>query len=168
MKHQHTQFEYEQLPVSSERILPAAPYPRQHIHGVFSNLEHVVRAVHGLRAAGYVARDIHTLASWDFVEAVAREQQKHNSLFQACKRLFSSLDDGFGDTYLRAAREGQHILAVRVCGCEQIPEARDLLTFHGGRLLKYVDAWTVTNLAPPLALQWAMSVLSSSVPVSRR
>jgi hypothetical protein len=29
---------YEQLPVSSERTFPAAPFPRKHVHGVIDNL----------------------------------------------------------------------------------------------------------------------------------
>jgi hypothetical protein len=167
LKYRNTQFEYEEIPVSSERRLPEAPYPRQYVHCAFSELERVVRAVYGLRAAGYPASDIHVLTSWDFVETVEREQQQQNSLLRAFRRLSSSIDEGFGDTYLRAARRGEHILAVRVPEKERLAQVRDLLAFHRARLIKYVDTWTVMDLTPPLALQWALSVLSSSVQVPR-
>lgn len=167
MNHRNTQIEQEELPVSSEQTFPTAPYPRQHVHCAFNDLEQLVRAVHGLRAAGYAAENIHVMTSWDYVDAVRREQQRHNGLARALRSLASLLDEGFSGVYLRAASQGQHVLAVRVSRSEQLAEVRDLLTFHRAQLIKYVDTWTVTDLTPPLALQWAMSVLASSVKIQQ-
>lgn len=168
MNHKNLLIAHEQLPVSSEQMFPAAPYPRQHVHCAFGDLEQVVRAVHGLRAAGYAAADIHVMASWDYLDAVKRERRHQNGLSRALKGLASLFDEGFGNIYLRAAAQGQHILAVRVSRSEQLAEVRDLLTFHRAHLIKYVDTWVVADLTPPLALQWAMSVLSSSVALPQR
>lgn len=168
MEYRNTHIEQEELPVSSEQTFPTAPYPRQHVHCAFSNLEQLVRAVHGLRAAGYAAEAIHVMASWDYVDAVKRERQRHNGLSRALRSLTSLLNEEFSGVYLRAASQGQHILAVRVSRSEQLAEVRDLLTFHRAQLIKYVDTWVVTDLMPPLALQWAMSVLASSVKIPQR
>ena len=43
----------EQLLVSSERTIPAAPYPSKYIHCALVDLKDAVSAVCGLRAAGY-------------------------------------------------------------------------------------------------------------------
>jgi hypothetical protein len=70
MNYAKIQDEYEQPPVSSQRTFPKAPFPRRYIHSVIDDLQDAMQAVHALRAAGYDDRDIHLMASWDFVEAV--------------------------------------------------------------------------------------------------
>ena len=160
MKDVQVLYKGDQVFVSSEQTLPVAPYPRNHIHCVVNDLKDAVSAVCGLRAAGYSSRDIHVLASWDFMEAVERNQCQPRGILKALIRLTSLLDDGFGDIYLREAREGRHILAVHLARREQIEEVRDLLIFHRAQLIKYVDAWAVADLHPSLAQAWAVSVLS--------
>src|SRR5258708_39253526 len=63
----------EQLPVSSQRTFPPAPFPRKYVHSVFDDLQDAMQAVHALRAAGYDVRDIHLMAGWGFFgESVGR------------------------------------------------------------------------------------------------
>jgi hypothetical protein len=125
----------EQLPVSSQRTLPAAPFPRKYVHSVFDDVQDAMQAVHTLRAAGYDDRDIHLMASWDFVEAVERRRTLLDFLF--------SIDY---DVYVHEARRGCHILAVRLARHEQKEQVRDLLAPHHAYLMKYVDTWTITDL----------------------
>lgn len=141
-----TSNEYEQLTVSSQRMLPAAPYPRKYVHSVFDDLQSAVQAVHTLRAAGYDARGISLMASWDFVEAVESQSQQHSRFSEALMYILSFVDDGF-DVYLREARRGHHILAVRLSRYKQIAQARDLLAPHQAYLVKYIDTWTVADLS---------------------
>ena len=131
---------YEQLSVSSERTFPAAPFPRKYVHSVFDDLQDAVQAVQALQTAGYDARDIHLMASWDYMEAVERRQ--------APMGFLSSIDEGFIDVYLREARRGHHILAVRLSRYEQILRVRNLLAAHHAHLVKYVDTWTFADLLP--------------------
>ena len=125
----------EQFPVSSQRTLPAAPFPRKYVHSVFDDVQDAVQAVHALRAAGYDGRDIHLMASGDFVEAVERRRTFLDFLF--------SIDY---DVYVHEARQGHHILAVRLARHEQKEQVRDLLAPHHAYLMKYVDTWTMTDL----------------------
>ena len=137
---------YEQLTISSQRTLPVAPYPRKHVHAAFDTLEDAVQAVRALRAAGYDLGDIALMASWDFVEAVEEEPQLDHRLGEALMRFLSFLDDSF-DVYLREARWGRHILAVRISRHEQIVQVRDVLVTHHARHVKYIDTWTVADLS---------------------
>ncbi len=125
----------EQFPVSSQRTLPAAPFPRKYVHSVFDDVQDAVQAVHVLRAAGYDGRDIHLMTSGDFVEAVERRRTFLDFLF--------SIDY---DVYVHEARQGHHILAVRLARHEQKEQVRDLLAPHHAYLMKYVDTWTMTDL----------------------
>ncbi|MFL5702533.1 MAG: hypothetical protein ACJ8AG_06840 [Ktedonobacteraceae bacterium] len=125
----------EQLPVSSQRTLPAAPFPRKYVHSVFDDVQDAVQAVHALRAAGYDDRDIHLMTSWDFVEAVERRRTLLDFLF--------SIDY---DVYMQEVRQGHHILAVRLFRQEQKEQVRDLLAPHHAYLMKYVDTWTINDL----------------------
>ena len=140
--------EYELLPVSSERTFPVAPFPHKYVHCVMDDLHDAVQAVYALRVAGYDARDIHVMASWDFVAAVERSYQQQNRLSKMLSRLISFFDEGFGEVYLHEALRGRHILAVRLCRNKQMVQARDLLASHHAHLIKYVDTWTVTDLLP--------------------
>jgi hypothetical protein len=134
------QQEYEQSSISSQRTLPAAPFPRKYVHSVFDDLQDAVQAVHVLRAAGYDTRDIHLMASWDYTEAVERGQTLMGFL--------SSFDEDVVDVYLHEARRGHHILAVRLSRYEQILQVRNLLASHHAHLMKYVDTWTFADLLP--------------------
>jgi hypothetical protein len=135
-----------QLPVSSERTFPAAPFPRQYIHCVVDDLRYAVQAVYVLRNAGYDARDIHVMASWDFIEAVERRDKQQNGLARILTRILTYLDDDFGDVYLNVALRGKHVLMVRLPAREQMEPVRDLLISQHAYLIKYIDAWTVTTL----------------------
>ena len=146
MNYAKLQERYEQAPVSSQRMFPATPFPRKYVHSVIDDLQYAVQAVYALRVAGYDARDIHVMASWDFVEAVERRHQ--NRLSKALTRFLSFIDEGFGDVYLHEACRGHHILAVRLSRPEQMEQVRDLLAAHQAYLMKYVDTWTVTDLPP--------------------
>ena len=135
-----TQDTYKQMFVSSERTFPAAPFPRKYVHSMFDDLQDAVQAVHTLQAAGYAARDIHLMASWDYREAVERRQ--------APIGFISSIDEDIVDVYLHEAYRGHHILAVRLPRYEQILPVRNLLAAHHAHLMKYVDTWTFANLLP--------------------
>jgi hypothetical protein len=134
----------EQLPVSSERMFPASPFPRKYVHSAIGSLRHAVQAVQALRAAGYDPRDIHVMASWDFVDAVEHKRQRRLSTLLS--RIASFFDEGFGDVYLHEARRGYHILVVRLSRASQMHQVRDLLLPYHVHLVKYVDAWTVADL----------------------
>jgi hypothetical protein len=131
---------YEQLSVSSERTFPAAPFPRKYVHSVFDDLQDAVQAVQALHAAGYAARDIHLMASWDYMEAVGQRR--------APMSFLSSIDEDIVDVYLHEARRGHHILAVRLSRYEQILRVRNLLAARHAHLMKYVDTWTFAHLLP--------------------
>ncbi|GAC1349573.1 MAG: hypothetical protein NVSMB27_23980 [Ktedonobacteraceae bacterium] len=136
------------MAVSSQQMFPAAPFPRKYVRGVFDDLHDAVQAVQALRAAGYDARDIHVMASWDFVEAVERGYQQQGSPSKTLIGFLPFLDDGFVDVYLREARRGRHILAIRPSRYEQIGQVRDLLAANRAHLVKYVDTWTAADLLP--------------------
>lgn len=138
----------DSLPVSSERILPLAPYPRSYIHGIVAHLSDAVQGVSLLRAAGYDASDIHILASWDYVEAYEQDIQRRGILPKMLWRLRSFFDEGFGDAYLRAACQGYHVLAIRLPNRDQVEPVRRLLAAYHVSLMKYVDTWVVADLPP--------------------
>src|SRR6266446_6389216 len=100
----------EQFPVSSQRTLPPAPFPRKYVHSVFEDIK-------------------------DAVEAVEQGRTFLDFLF--------SIDY---DVYTQVARQGHHILAVRLFRHEQKEQVRDLLAPHHAYLMKYVDTWTMTDL----------------------
>ena len=139
---------YEQAPVSSERTFPANPFPRKYVHSVIDSLEDAVKAVFALRVAGFDARHIHVMASWDYVEAVDRLHQHYNGLLKMLKRLYAFIDEGFAGVYLHEACQGHHILLVRLLRRDQLEQVGDLLASHQAYLMKYVDTWTVTDLQP--------------------
>ncbi len=168
MKDVQILYRNDQVCVFSEQTLPAAPYPRNYIHCVVDDLKDAVSAVCGLRAAGYENKDIHVLANWDFVQAVAHAQARQRGFAKILIRLTSLLDDGFGYTYLSEARQGRHVLAIRLARSEQVEQVRDLLIFHRAQLIKYVSAWAVADLQPSLAQAWAVSVLSTGPRVPYR
>lgn len=141
-----TQNIYEQLTVPSQRAFPAAPFPRKYVHSVFDDPQDAVQAVQALQAAGYDAGDIHFMASGDFVAAIEPRYQQRSSLMQTLMHFL--IDYGFDDVYLREARQGRHILAVRLARCEQLEPVRDLLAPHHAHHMKYVDTWTVADLLP--------------------
>ncbi len=132
-----TQEIYEHVSVSSELTFPPSPFPRKYVHSVFNDLQDAVQAVLALLVAGYAASDIHVMTGGHFVEAVERSQTLLSFLF--------SFDY---DVYLREARRGRFILAVRLSGCEQMNQVRDLLIPYHAFLMKYVDTWTMTELLP--------------------
>jgi hypothetical protein len=137
MIHTKTPDIYEHLSVPSQRTFPAAPFPRKYVHSVFDDLPNAMQAVHALQAAGYDVRDIHLMASWDYMEAVERRRTLMDFLF--------SIDY---DVYLHEARRGRYILAVRLSSYQQTAQMRDLLAPHHAHLIKYIDTWTVTDLSP--------------------
>lgn len=141
-----TQETVEQLAVSSERTLPANPFPRKYFHSVIDDLQDAVQAVFALRADGYQVRDIHVMSCWDYAEAVERKYRQQSRISKMLSRLISSFDEGFGDVYLHEARRGHHILAVRLSRSEEMEQVRDLLAPCHARLMKYVDTWTVIDL----------------------
>ena len=134
-----TQETFEKLVVAPEqtieRTLPTAPFPRKYVHSVFDNSQDTLQAFLTLLAAGYSTRDIHILVGQEYVEAVERGQTLIGFL--------TSIDL---DDYLREARRGCHILAVRLSRYEQIEQVRDLLAPHHARHMKYIDTWTVAQL----------------------
>ena len=152
----HTKIQNEQAPVSSERTFPASHFPRKFVHCAIDDLHNVVQAVLALRAAGFDARDIHVMASWDFKEAVERKYQQQNCLTKLLMRFLAFLDEGSGYVYLHKDLCEHHILMVRLSKREQIEEARILLSLYHAHDMKYVDTWTVTELSsiPEQAVQY--------------
>lgn len=138
---------YELAPVSSERSLPTAPFPRTYVHCVLNELRDAVLCVLSLRAAGYPPNDIHVLASWDFVDAVEHQRRQQPGLSRMLTRLWSCLDEGLGDVYLQEAQRGHHILLVRLSRHEQSEQVSTLLAPYHAHLMKYVDTWAVADLS---------------------
>ena len=134
------------------RRLPTHAY----IHGVLDDLYDAVEAVHASRSLGFDPGDIHVMASWDYVEAVERSRKGQDRLARMLTRLLTFLDEGFGDVYLHEALRGRHILAVRLARRERREQVRDVLASHHTRLIKYVDMWTVSDLAPALSITWTL------------
>jgi hypothetical protein len=125
----------EQLPVSTKRRLPAAPFPRKYVLSVFVDLQDARQAAYALRAAGFDERGIHILQSHDLVEAVAQDQSPFD--------IVTSIDY---DIYLREARRERSFLAVRPIGYAQLKQIRDLLAPHHAYLANYIDTWTLTEI----------------------
>lgn len=136
----------EQLAVSSQQTLPVTPYPAKHVHAAFDDLASAVQAVQALRAAGFDPQHITLMASWDFVAAVDTDKQQQRGFAEGIRRLLSFLDDSF-DVYLREARAGRHILAVRITRHEHIMQVRHVLAPQGAHLMKYIDTWTTADLS---------------------
>jgi hypothetical protein len=137
----------ETLPVSSERTFPATPFPSRYIHCAIDDLQFMVQTILALRADGFDPGAIHVMSCWDYADAVERREQQKNPLSRVFTRLLSFLDEGFSDVYLREALRGHHILMVRLSSDEQIERARALLASHYAHHIKYVDTWTVADLA---------------------
>lgn len=133
-------------PVSSERVFPVAPFPRNYVHCVMADLYDVVQAVQALRVAGYDPGDIHVMSCWDYVDAV--EQKQRGVLSKVFRRFLSFFDEGFSDAYLQEAMRGNHILVVRLASSEQTKLVRDLLLSHHAYLIKYMDVLMVADLVP--------------------
>lgn len=146
MQYTNTHFKYEEIRVSSEQTFPPTPFPYKYVHCVIDDLEYLVQAVHALRADGHAIKDIHVRTCWDFVEAFERKQQ--NNLTKMFSRIISFFDERFGDTYLKQAQQGHHILMLYIPNNKRIQRVCDLLTVHHAYLIKYVDTWTVTDLFP--------------------
>jgi hypothetical protein len=138
---------YERLPVSSERRLPEAPFPRKYVHCAFDQLRDAVYAVLALRAAGSVPKDIHVLASWDYVEAAEWRDQQRSHLAKVFTRFFPFFDEESNEVYLHEAHRGRHILVVRVPTTEQREQVCSLLALHHAHCIKYIDTWTVTSVS---------------------
>ncbi len=137
---------YEQAPVSSEQTLPAAPFPRKHVHCVVNSLDDAVHAVYALRAAGYDDKHIHVMSCWDFVEAAEQKHRQRSALSKMLAYCHAFLDEGFGNVYLHESYRKRHILAVRLSSPEQMYSVRDILLSHSADRIKYVDTWTVADL----------------------
>jgi hypothetical protein len=129
------QVDVDQLPISKERRLPPAPFPRKFVLSVFVDLRDARQAFYALRAAGFDERDIHILQSHDFVKSVTQDQ----SPFE----IITAIDY---DIYLREARRERSFLAVRPGGYAQLKQIRDLLAPHHAYLANYIDTWTTTEL----------------------
>jgi hypothetical protein len=129
------QVDGEQLPMTMERKLPAAPFPRKFVLSVFVDLQDARQAAFALHAAGFNERDIHILQSHEFVKAVTQDR----SPFE----IITSIDY---DIYLREAHRQRLFLAVRPDNYAQLNQIRDLLAPHHAYLANYIDTWTVTEL----------------------
>jgi hypothetical protein len=129
------QMDVEQLPMTMERKLPAAPFPRKFVLSVFVDLQEARQAAYTLLAAGFNERDIYILQCHEFVKSVTRDQ----SPFE----IITSIDY---DIYLREARRERSFLAVRPGSYAQLKQIRDLLVSHHAYLANYIDTWTVTEL----------------------
>jgi hypothetical protein len=132
-----TSYTMEELPGTRQQALPEASFPNKYVHSVLDDQQDALQASLTLIAAGYNAEDIHILTYESYVEATER---KHS-----IGDFVSSKDV---DDYLREARRGACILAVRVSGHEQAEQVRKLLAPHGARIMKHIDTWTVTPLLP--------------------
>jgi len=125
----------EQLPVTTKRRLPTAPFPRKYVLSVFVDLQDARQAAYALHAAGFNERDIHILKSHEFVNSVTQDQ----SPFE----IVTAIDY---DIYLREAHRERSFLAVRPTGYAQLKQIRDLLAPHHAYLANYIDTWTTTEL----------------------
>ncbi|GHO95378.1 hypothetical protein KSF_054260 [Reticulibacter mediterranei] len=151
MKHIEVQDTYE-LPVSSQREFPAHPFPSKYVHCVINDLQYMVQAVYMLRNAGFHASNIHVMASWDFIEAAEQKSRQQNRFAKMLTRFLSFMDDAFGDIYLHEARKGNHVLMIRLTDDRRIGHIYAILTAHYASCIKYVDSWTVIDLAPVSAI----------------
>ena len=125
----------EHMPLSKERRLPPAPFPRKFVLSAFVDLQDARQAAYALCAAGFNAQDIHILQSHEFVKSVTQDQ----SPFE----IITSIDY---DIYLREARRERSFLAVRPTSYGQLNQIRDLLAPYHAYLANYIDTWTVTEL----------------------
>jgi hypothetical protein len=146
VKTQETQKTNEQLTITSQRVFPAAPYPRKHVHCVFDNLQDVAEAVQALQSAGYNDDDIHVMSGWDFSTAIEQRYTQQSGLLQSLTHLF--FDYGFDNMYLHEARRGHHIVSVRPASYEQLTKVAAVLARHHARVVKYIGTWTMAELVP--------------------
>jgi hypothetical protein len=127
----------DHLQVTTERKLPAIPFPRKYVLSVFVDLQDAMQAAQALRDAGFDEQGIHVLLGREFAEAVTQDQSPFH--------IVTSIDY---DIYQREASRGRSFLAVRPASYAQLKEIRDLLAPHGAYLATYIDNLTLTELLP--------------------
>jgi len=132
--------------ITSRRVFPATPYPRNYVHCVFDDLQDVALAIEALQSAGYNTGDIHVMSGQDFSTAIEQRSLQQGSLLQSLTHLF--FDYGFDGMYLHEARRGHHIVSVRPVGYEQVARVAAVLARHHARVVKYIDTWTIAQFVP--------------------
>lgn len=133
----HESLMVEQVPGTSQQMLPTAPFPRKYVHSAFVNLQDAQQAAQALLAAHFDERDIYVLESHDFAEAVSRGQS-----------FLDSLTSMVYEVYLNEASRKRAFLAVRPRSYAQLNQIRDLLAPHHAYLVRYIDTWSMTELLP--------------------
>jgi uncharacterized membrane protein len=131
-----------------DRAEPPIGFPRDHVLGVIDRPEEADGAAQALRDAGIAAEDVHVIHGQEAQLLEENLKQRH-PLLHAMQIWFLSSDMGDPATdYLRAARRGGTILAVRIRDGGQVERVGQVLAQHHAHLVRHFTAVTTTVLAP--------------------
>jgi hypothetical protein len=127
---------------------PPATFPEDHVLGVIALPEEAERAAQALADAGIDAGDVHLIPSQE-AHLVRENLMQRNPFLQRLQSwLLSSNVGDPAEAYLRAARAGGNILAVRIRDDEQVGTVGRVLAQHHARGVRYFTAWSTTELVP--------------------
>ena len=125
---------------------PPASFPQDHVLGVIDRPEEAERAAQALRDAGIDAGDVHLIPSQQAHLVEENLRRRHPVLHGLQEWLLGSNVGEPADAYLRAARGGGNILAVRIRDKGQVDLVGRILAQHHGYLLRYFSAWSTAVL----------------------
>ncbi len=129
---------------SSGAFLSPLGFPSHCVVGVIHSQQDAQQAIEELSAMGYGDEDIYFVASQRILAAAEQKTSRFQKILSYL-RYFS--DDGFAvDSYIEAAKQGHHILAVQTTGDERIELVRAVLAKVGAHGLRYFSGWTVSHL----------------------
>lgn len=127
---------------------PPATFPQDHVLGVIALPEEAERAALALADAGIDAGDIHLIRSEEAHLVRENLLQRNPFLYRLQSWLLSSNAGDPAAAYLRAARGGGNILAVRIRDDEQVGLVGRVLAQHHAHQVRSFTAWSTTELVP--------------------
>ncbi len=125
---------------------PPGSFPQDHVLGVIDGLEEAELAAQALRQAGIDAGDVHVIPSEEAHLVRENLLRRHPVRHALQDWLLGSNVGEPAERYLRAARAGGNILAVRIRDRGQVERVGRVLAQHHARMVEYFSAWSTTVL----------------------
>ena len=127
----------------------AALFPYDAVVGIVPDTDHACDTVEQLTARGFEESEITLLAGEKGIEAVDLHGKRHGLLgriFKKIDRLGSEHDESLA--HVRALRDGNLVLGVRVDDDEEKERARQVFEQNEGQHVSYYSRWTSEQLIP--------------------
>ncbi len=125
--------------------------PRNHVVGVFDSLQEGEQAVQALVDAGYHREDIAFIPSQDLPSAFRERIRKDGVFWRIIHDLEVTTDEGsLSELLLAAARQGSHIISIKVLQREHVDDVSAIWFNHGALWVKYLGNWSIEDLFPPV------------------